>query len=53
MQPKESKSTRHFYFSIAKSLLRITGCTYLFYGDYKGAAILLAFAEGLGIAEEF
>jgi hypothetical protein len=53
MQKKESKTNKHFYFSIAKSLLRIIGCTYLFYSDYKGAAILLALAEGLGIAEEF
>jgi hypothetical protein len=53
MQKKESKTNKHFYFSMAKSFIRILGCTYLFYGDYKGAAILLAFAEGLGIAEEF
>jgi hypothetical protein len=53
MQPKESKSTKHFYTSIAKSILRIFGCGYLVYGDVAGAGIVLILAEILGIAEEF
>jgi hypothetical protein len=53
MQPKESKSSKHFYFSVAKSILRIFGCGCLIYGDFAGAGIILILAEILGIAEEF
>ena len=53
MQPKESKSTKHFYFSIVKSIFRIFGFGYLVYGDVAGAGIILILAEILGIAEEF
>lgn len=53
MQPKESKSTRHFIFSMMKSFLRIIGCVCLGHRDFIGAAMLLAVAEGLGIVEEF
>ena len=53
MQPKESKSNKHFWFSMAKSVLRLFGCLCLFFDDVVGAAVLLAAAEGLGIIEEF
>lgn len=53
MQPKESKSSKHFYFSIAKSILRIFGFGYLVYGDMAGAGVVLILAEILGVAEEF
>ena len=53
MQPKESKSSRHFWFSMTKSFLRIIGCWVLAYNDVVGAAILLGAAELLGIIEEF
>ena len=53
MQQKESKSSKHFYYSMAKSLIRVIGFGYLFYHDYGGAAILLILAEVLGVVEEF
>ena len=53
MQPKESKTNTHFWFSMAKSVLRVLGCWCLFYHDLRGAAVMLAVAEGLGIVEEF
>ena len=52
MQEKESKSSKHFYFSIVKSILRIFGFGYLVYGDMAGAGIVLIGAEVLGILEE-
>jgi hypothetical protein len=33
MQPKESKSSKHFTYSMIKSFLRIIGCVCLFYND--------------------
>ena len=53
MPPKESKTNRHFWFSMVKSFLRIVGCWVLTYDDLGGAAILLGAAELLGIIEEF
>jgi hypothetical protein len=53
MQPKESKSNRHFYTSMIKSFFRITACVCLAYQDFIGTAVLLGLAEVLGIAEEF
>jgi len=53
MQLKESKANKHFYFSVAKSILRIFGFGYLVYGDMAGSGIVLILAEILGIAEEF
>lgn len=53
MQQKESKSSKHFYYSMAKSFIRVLGFTCLFYHDHGGAAILLILAEGLGVVEEF
>ena len=53
MQPKESKSNKHFKLSMIKSGLRLFGCWYLIMGDFVGTAILFAIAEILGIVEEF
>jgi hypothetical protein len=53
MQPKESKSNKHFRYSMIKSIIRVAGYICLGYKDFVSAAILLTVAEGLGIAEEF
>jgi hypothetical protein len=51
-QPKDT-SKRHFYISIVKSALRLTGCLV---AAYTSSVVLLALffaaAEFLGIAEE-
>jgi hypothetical protein len=55
MQPAESKSKRHFYFSMIKSILRLGACYVLWAtGDIslQFAGALLGLAELLGIAEE-
>jgi hypothetical protein len=52
IQPKESKSNSHFWISLFKSGLRFGACYSLFYGDLVSAAVLLAVAEILGVAEE-
>lgn len=52
MQPKESKTNSHFWISIVKSGIRIGASFFLFYGQIGNAAISLALAEVLGIAEE-
>ena len=55
MQPKESKSDRHFMFSIMKSILRFGACYGLWTtGDYDltGRWWNAGLAEVLGIAEE-
>ena len=55
MQPRESKSNRHFYFSIMKSILRFGACYGLWMtGDQMlmTVGVLLGLAEVLGIAEE-
>lgn len=52
MQPKESKSSKHFYISIVKSVFRLVACICLGYTDFVGAAVLLGLAEVLGIIEE-
>ena len=55
MQPKESKSDRHFYFSIMKSILRFGACYGLWItGDQMlmTGGVLFRLAEVLGIAEE-
>jgi hypothetical protein len=53
MQPKESKSSKHFKVSMWKSGLRLAGCFMLFFGDVVATALLFAIAETLGIVEEF
>jgi hypothetical protein len=52
MEPKESKSSSHFWISIVKSGIRFGACYCLFNGNLMGAASLFALAEVLGIAEE-
>ena len=55
MQPKESKSNRHFTFSIFKRLFRFGACYGLWMtGDrmLMTVGIFFALAEVLGIAEE-
>lgn len=52
MQPKESKTNSHFWISIVKSGIRFTACYFLFFQQFGLAAIMLALAESLGIAEE-
>ena len=54
MQQKESKSSKHFYFSMVKSAFRIgAGVLLIFSGDLIGTGIFLIIAEILGIIEEF
>ena len=52
MQPKESKSNRHFTISLIKSAIRISAGINLSIGNFWWAGILLVIAEVLGIAEE-
>ena len=52
IQPKESKSNSHFWISLSKSGARIAACYFLFYQQFGITAVLLAWAEVLGIAEE-
>lgn len=52
MQEKESKTNSHFWISVVKSGIRFGACFFLFQGEFKIAAVLLALAEVLGVAEE-
>jgi hypothetical protein len=52
MQPKESKSNRHFTVSILKSGVRIFAGIVLSTGGICLAGILIIVAEILGIVEE-
>jgi len=52
MQPKESKSNRHFNISMIKSAIRIAAGIDLMLGNIWYAGALLVMAEILGIAEE-
>ncbi len=52
MQSKESKTSRHFWVSLFKSVLRIGACYFLFNEQFGNSAILLGLAEILGIVEE-
>jgi hypothetical protein len=52
MQPKESKSSRHFWISLVKSGVRIGAGIALCLGDIWKAGALLIIAEVLGIVEE-
>jgi hypothetical protein len=52
MQEKESKTNRHFWISMVKSIIRIGACYFLFQEQFGNAAISFALAEVLGIAEE-
>lgn len=53
MQPKESKTNKHFKLSIFKSAVRMFACSALMYGDLMIAGSLFFIAECLGVAEEF
>mgnify|MGYP006286335659 CR=1 FL=1 len=53
--PEETKypdAKKHKYISFVKSGIRIIACGFLAYYEVQAAAILFAFAELLGIAEE-
>ena len=52
MQPKESKSKSHFWFSMIKSVIRIIAGVGLIYQDFEFAGLGFILAEILGIAEE-
>jgi len=52
MQPKESKSNKHFKISILKSGIRIFACTALILKDIVLAGYLFFIAECFGIIEE-
>jgi hypothetical protein len=51
IEPKDP-SKRHFYISLVKSGIRFLACLGLYRGDIQLAALLLAAAEALGVAEE-
>lgn len=53
MQQKESKISKHFWFSLSKSFIRMIAFLCLGYQDFVGAAVFLSVAELLGIIEEF
>ena len=53
MQPKESKSKKHFIISLIKSAVRIASAIDLSLGNLWYAGVLLLIAEVLGIIEEF
>ena len=55
MEPKESTSKKHFYYSMVKSGVRLVGYTLMMFSGHTiivWAGILLAGAELLGIMEE-
>jgi hypothetical protein len=52
MQPKESKTSRHFRISVLKSGIRMIGCGALMFGNVFAAGCLLFAAECFGIVEE-
>lgn len=53
MEQKESKTTKHFWFSMIKSTFRFGACFLLYKQNFGGAAIFLAIGEFLGVVEEF
>ena len=52
MQPKESKSNRHFTVSIIKSFVRVIAGVALASSLFVTTGILLIIAEILGVVEE-
>ena len=55
MEPKESSSKKHFYYSMAKSKIRLLGYGLMMLAGHElifWAGALLAGAEVLGILEE-
>jgi len=53
MQPKESKSSKHFRISILKSGIRMIGCGLFMLGNVVAGGSLFFIAECAGIIEEF
>jgi len=53
MQQKESKSNRHFIWSVLKSGVRIFAGIVLATSGFKLVGLLFIIAEVLGIVEEF
>ena len=53
MQPKESKSSKHFRVSVLKSGIRMLGCAALMLSDIFTGGCLFFIAECFGIIEEF
>jgi len=53
MELKESKTNKHFIFSLIKSIIRITGFVFLIDQQFITTGIILTLAELLGIIEEF
>jgi hypothetical protein len=53
MQVKESKTNKHFFISMIKSVVRIAAGIFLTTNHIWQAGLLLILAEGLGIIEEF
>jgi hypothetical protein len=49
---KHPDAKKHKYVSFAKSAIRIVACGFLVFYEIQTAAVLFAFAELLGIAEE-
>jgi hypothetical protein len=49
---KHPDAKKHKYVSFIKSGLRIVACGFLAYYEIQTAAVLFAFAEVLGVAEE-
>ena len=52
LQEKASSAKTHFVISFIKSIIRLIGCSALYYGHIPLAALLIGGAELLGIAEE-
>ena len=52
MELKESKSSKHFWISLFKSVLRLGACYFLFNEQFGNSAITFGLAELLGIVEE-
>ncbi len=52
MELKESKSSKHFWISLFKSVLRLGACYFLFNEQFGNSAITFGLAEILGIIEE-
>ncbi len=52
MEPKESKTSKHFIISLIKSAVRIGAGINLVLGNIWHAGVLLVIAEILGIVEE-
>ena len=52
MQPKESKTSKHFKVSVLKSGIRMLGCGAFMFGNLFVGGCLFFIAECFGIIEE-